>query len=296
MQVIDLEEISRIGAWFACGLSKRLILSGESSELSMKSKTSTAACLAAAMIIASGSVQAAAVTYATTQGDAAGVFAGTPLASRAAFAATLTGYTSENFEGLVANTAPTTAQPLAILGGTGSITPVSGAVGSGKVANTRLNGAGSFPGRFNTTPAPFTGTDGQWWETSRSFTIAFGGSASAFGMYITDLADFRGTLDVDFCAGLVCTNFAFSSLNTVTGTLGNGALSFLGYTNDGFSFDRAVVNVRQISGIPQGQFDVIGFDDFIVGTVKNLPEPTSLALTGLALAAAGFAGRRTRRA
>jgi hypothetical protein len=262
----------------------------------MKFKNSTALGLAAAAIIASGSVQAAAVTYAVTQGDAAGVFTGTPLTSRAAFVGTLSGFTSESFEGLAAGTTPTTAVPLAILGGSGSITPVTGAVGSGKVANTRLNTAGSFPGRFNTTPSPFTGPDGQWWETSRSFTVAFGGPASAFGMYVTDLADFRGTLDVDFCSGSTCTNFAFSSLNAVTGTLGNGALSFLGYTNDSFSFDRAVVNVRQVSGIPQGQFDVIGFDDFIVGTVRNLPEPTSLALAGLALAAAGFAGRSTRRA
>ena len=50
-------------------------------------------------------------------------------------------------------------------------------------------------------------------------------------------------------------------------------------------------SITQLPGATS--LDVLGFDSIVVGDrVANLPEPTSLALTGLALIAAGASLRK----
>jgi hypothetical protein len=235
--------------------------------------------------LAAFSATAGPITFLGNDSGANGVVsAGGPAATaRAALLASLSSYTVETFESQIAGTSPTVATPLATFGGSSTLAPVASALGSGTVANTNTSVGGAFTGRFNTTPAPFTGPIGQWWQTNRSFTLTLGTAASAFGFYATDLGDFRGTLDIDVClAAAACTNY---SVSPTSGS--NGSLLFFGYTNDAATFDRLVFKVAQRSGLPQGQFDIIGFDDLVVGdvaaTAGQIPEPNSLALVALSL-------------
>ena len=243
--------------------------------------------------LAALSAQAGPMTFLGNDSLASGVVnaSGAAATARAALLASLSNYNVETFESKTAGTAPTVGSPLSVLSGGSTLAPVTGTVGTSTVANTNTAGTGAFTGRFNTTSAPFTGPIGQWWQTNRSFTLTLGTAASAFGFYATDLGDFRGVLDIDVCLGLAaCTNYLVSPTSG-----SNGSLLFFGYTNDLSTFDRLVFKVSQRSGLMQGQFDVIGFDDLVVGNVQattsHIPEPASLALVGLALCAVGLARR-----
>lgn len=168
----------------------------------------------------------------------------------------------------------------------------------------RTNGS-PWHGRFNTTgdpvAAPLSGTTSTsgWFETNRSsVSIDFLNSVSAFGTFFTDVGDFEGALKVEVfgASGLLYS----SDLILAGARNGNGGLAFFGYTNT-TQFNRVLFSITQPSGIPTDEFDFIGLDGFITGTLRSpgpggtIPEPTSLALVGLSLALLGSVSRRRNR-
>lgn len=161
----------------------------------------------------------------------------------------------------------------------------------------------SSNGRFNTTDG---NASGRWIESDWSFTINVGTDVGAFGFYGTDFNDFLGELVIELYDGdtLVEDN-AFTDEAGVplqprepgSTTALNGSLLFFGYAST-ISFDRIVFHIGQPT---TGPLDTLGFDDIIVGNLRDIPpgsvpEPGSLALAGLALVAAGWARQAQRRA
>lgn len=160
--------------------------------------------------------------------------------------------------------------------------------------------AGSLTGRFTTTGDPAVavtsvGSSG-WFETNKdTTTVQFATAVSAFGTFITDVSDFRGSLDVSIYSGA---SLLYTANLITTGATGsaNGGLAFLGYTNDTATFDKVVFSLNQAAGLFVGQFDFIGFDDFITGPLRaptnGVPEPSSIVLAALSLGLLAVSRRR----
>lgn len=154
-------------------------------------------------------------------------------------------------------------------------------------------------GRYNMTPgviSPSTGAagTGHWMEATATFDLDFSTAISALSFFVTDLGDYSGVFTVELYDG---TDRVFSQRLQNTPLRvgeGNGNLLYFGVTSSEplVSFTKARFLITQQVG---GDTDVIGFDSFSVGTYTGpvggtpIPEPTSLALVGLALCAAGWA-------
>ncbi len=170
-------------------------------------------------------------------------------------------------------------------------------------------------GRYNMTTG-LNGANGKWIEARADFTITFSGGVTALSFFVTDLGDFDGQVFVDLYHGNEVTTRQLvneealedAQGDTVRDQMGraiaNGNLLFFGATSDnGDDFTKAVFRINQFVN-DQGQVpntDYIGFDSIFVGKYTGTPgggttpEPASLALVGLALAAGGLARRRTQR-
>ena len=207
----------------------------------------------------------------------------------AAFNAAITVLGSNEYES-GANAGPGT---FSYTGGTATLT--GGSVVGVALSPTPL-------GRYNmTSPVaadPFTGGIGygHWLEGTADFSYTFSNAITALGFFGTDFGDLKGSFVLDLYTGTTLI-YSTSSIKNDGVNKGNGNLLFYGVTSD-VSFDKAVFKITQAVGATT--LDVLGFDSLIVGranvTSGTIPEPTSLALAGLALAAAGFAARRNRRA
>jgi hypothetical protein len=157
-------------------------------------------------------------------------------------------------------------------------------------------------GRFDTTGPDATGAPSWWFESDKSFTVAFGAGAaySAFGFYITDAADWGGSLSMSLTAqdGSTSTLDVMNSANTPGGGASNGGLAFFGFTDQAKKYTSVQFTLTQAIGSNPASPDVFGFDDLVVGDVKLqpaqvVPEPTSIALAGLALLGMVASRRKT---
>ena len=169
-----------------------------------------------------------------------------------------------------------------ILNGGGTIS------GGGNLDATPLDSSSAFLGRFDTSQD----VAATWYETKTGFTINITGGAHAIGFYLTDFGDFFATIDMELDGGAVHTAVGPVSDGVVgrPGTTEPQALFFGIYSDTAFF----TVNFKVTQSDPDGNLDTFGLDSLVVGDLKpsgrDLPEPSSLALVGLALAA-GLARR-----
>lgn len=179
-------------------------------------------------------------------------------------------------------------------------------------------------GRYNTTTGLSSTDGGHFLESSTSFVIQFTQAISAFSFFMTDLGDFDGQVFLELYAGdppppndntaplfrSELINNAGVNPNSNSRIGGNGNLLFAGVTSStaGVTFRSArfVVNqcdpdLSQTDSCEPNSPDIIGLDSITVGNYRapatdgTIPEPTSLALVGLGLLAAGFS-RKAKRA
>jgi hypothetical protein len=165
-----------------------------------------------------------------------------------------------------------------------------------------IRNGGQVEGRYNTTDALGGPTNGRWWETRYSFSLTFTNAISAFGFYGTDFGDFDGSFELELvraAGGTVKVPFAKPTIGTVNGNPGmqttNGWLQFFAFWDPTDTYTEVRFNISQI-GTDINQWDVLGFDDFVVGQLLpgggDMPEPGSLALVGASLLGLAAARRR----
>ncbi len=186
-------------------------------------------------------------------------------AARSAFFADLTGgVATQTFESYAAGT----GLPLTV--------PFQGA------GDATLSGTGMIlSGRTGSDQFPISGT--QFLDTNGTFTLTFGTPIAAFGFYGTDIGDFAGALTLGLTDGSGVSSTL--AVPDQTGRTANGSALYYGFvdTTDTYSS----ISFSGADG------DVLGFDDFSVGSLAQVaaspvPEPASLAgmlagLTGLGL-------------
>ncbi len=233
--------------------------------------------------MAGGAVHATTTPYFSPQAPKADLNSPTPppltsatVAQVTAFSQAVTVLGGQEFEAGLRN--------FSYAGGTATLSSGATVVKDGNASTTDLG-----VGRYNMTrnlPPTVTGDPdfGKWLEASSDFRYTFSRAISAFSFLGTDFGDFDGVFSLEFLSG---GTQVYSSGTTITNPGGNGNLLYFGAVST-VSFDTVVFHITQLPGTVN--VDVLGFDSFVVGLANGtVPEPTSLALVGLALCAAGWA-------
>jgi len=238
--------------------------------MTIKTKVAAATAAVATSLMLSSAAFAAPITFFGENTNPGGAVSGDPATAEANFLATLTGVSTEDFEGL----ADGANEPSLTFNGTaGDIT--ANLTGQGEVEDD----AGA--GRFATSGSKFYETGG-----GGDFSISFSTAISAFGFYATDLGDFNNSLT------LVLTREGGGTENLAVGnTVGapDGSLLFFGFIDTMNSY----TNISFLN--EPGGTDIFGFDDMTIGErgqitnppdVVPLPAGGVLLLTGMGAVAA----------
>lgn len=231
------------------------------------------------------------------EGDVVGVVTAPLIAERARFLALFDNTVqSYGFQPKEANTSP----PFDVLfnGSAGNTIKATLAGSSGQKVMDAPEA-----GRFNTTPNLPDGEPGKYWRVNASgsgqFSITFDRAISAFGFYGTDIGDFGGILSLVLKPWDVTLPLETLVVRPqTTSAAANGLALFYGFANASRAYS-SISFVTSGTLLDNANSDYFGFDDFVVADAgqfltpptTGIPEPGSLALAGLALLAAGFAGK-----
>jgi len=181
------------------------------------------------------------------------------------FTNALTDIWTEDFE----NYNVGSSAPLAVDFGALGVATMSG---SGDLSNNNVGGG----------PSRRAHSGSNYWETSSSsFTINFTEAVAAFGFYGIDMGDFTGQISLTLSGGIVQEFDVAHSKGRAT----NGALLYWGIIDTANTFTSIT-----FANTGNGS-DFFGFDDFTVGTVSEVPEPSSVMMMLIAM----FALAKTRK-
>lgn len=116
-------------------------------------------------------------------------------------------------------------------------------------------------------------------------TFSFANGINALGAFLTDTQEnFPGPITVTF-------NDGSAQTLSVTKNGETGGVLFFGFVSDGLPITSVSFHTGATNGEGAGTRDLWGIDDL---RFHSVPEPTAIALLGLAFAGLGFARRRKR--